>query len=250
MRKKLLLSIITVCLLCICSIAFANHSPSIKIDLITRDFSSTPLIMQDGTVLTPAKPIAEAFKGTIKGTINTCYVYINYGNKCIVLNPTNIGEYYLQEGKYIKSKDIPIVGKVINETLYVPIRAYVEALDGKVLWDGSNNTVLVYTDSADMNYYLNKQKLEPLTSSPIQPIENPNNDALDKNGEEIFIGDIVSSGAFYGNVQQIKGNRILVYWDSKSIFIKDEDIAFWSTIAGVRYKSSNWIDSNRLTIER
>jgi len=250
MSRKLLVSIIICCLLCICGGAFANQ-PIIKIDLITRDFSSTPLVNENGTLLAPAKPIAEAFRGTVKGTVNTCYVYINRGNKCVVLNPTNIGEYYLQEGKYVKSKDTSIAGQVINGNLYIPIRAYVEALEGRVLWDGTKNTVMVYTDSADVNYFLSKQKLEPSSnqnseSSNVSVSEN----SLDRNGNEIQIGDIVSSGGFYGNVQQINGSRILVYWDSKSEFIPDKDITFWASINGIRYKSSNWVDSSGVLIER
>jgi len=253
MKKKLLVNIIVIVwMLSICGSVFANQQIGIKIDLITRDFTTTPLVMENGTVLVPVKPVASAFRGTVKGTVNTCYVYINHGNKCVVLNPTNIGEYYLQEGEYVKKNDRPIEGKVINENLYVPVRDFVESLDGRVLWDSSKNTVMIYTDSADMNYYLSKQKLEPSVNISTNMHSNNSNSnlPLDKNGNEIQIGDLVSSGAFYGKVQEIKGNRVLVYWDSKSIFVKDEDVDFWSMLAGVRYKSSNWIDSDKLLIER
>jgi hypothetical protein len=85
----------------------------------------------------------------------------------------------------------------------------------------------------------------------VNNISRSSTKALDENGLLISAGDIVSRGGFSGQVIQTKGSQILVYWNAKSSMISNlkKDIDYWSSIAGVKYKTQQWIDSKLVLVK-
>lgn len=138
----------------------------------------------------------------------------------------------------------------------VPLKFVSDNLGITLIWDSKNQVIALYRGEFDAypndysNYFV------PLSDSNSnnnnsKPNTTPNsNKPIDQNGIQINVGDRVSNGFFYGEVQKVDGGRILVYWDSKNdLYISDADTDYWAMLSGVRYMSSSWVNASTLTVE-
>lgn len=116
-----------------------------------------------------------------------------------------------------------------------------------------NQVIALYRGAFDAypNDYSNYFAPLSDSNSNSKPSTTPNsNKPIDQHGIQINVGDRVSNGFFYGEVQKVDGGRILVYWDSKNdLYISDADTDYWAMLSGVRYLSSSWVNASTLTVE-
>ncbi|GGA49211.1 copper amine oxidase N-terminal domain-containing protein [Paenibacillus physcomitrellae] len=209
----------------------------------------------DNRVLLPISNLIKEFGGTTTWEPAQKKITINLNSKKVILILDSRTAYV--NGSTIK---LDVAPTTISGRTMVPLRFVSDNLGLQLVWDQKNQIIALYqghfdnvpTDYSD--YFL------PITSDDSNnstPQENNNNqDAtsnkpISKEGVKINIGDRVQYSFFYGEVQKIDGGRILVYWDSKdNLWLKDGDADYWAMLAGIKYKSSSWIDASDLTVQK
>lgn len=206
---------------------------------------STPVILEGYTLL-PLASIIKEFGGSISWDGSDEKISIS-------LDENNL-ELWIDKNEAKvngKQKTLEVAPKIISNRTMVPLRFVSDNLGLQIIWDGANQIVaLYYGDYFDLPTDYSRYFIYKTDDQKQSEETNVKNSPIDKNGNEITVGDRIEVGGFYGEVQKINGNRILVYWDSKSVFVPDKDIDFWATIAGVRYKSSSWIAAEEVELEK
>ena len=105
-------------------------------------------VLVDGRTMLPLRAIGEAMgceviwvNGTQTANLKneSTIVSMQIGNKNITrVKRTN------QEQKLLQTDVAPML---INDRTYIPVRAFAEALDAVVGWDGTTNTVMIVYDT-------------------------------------------------------------------------------------------------------
>lgn len=228
-----------------------------EVKLLDSEQKSTPVI-RGGRTLLPIANIIKELGGSIK--------WEGKERKLTIILDNNNIDLWIDTRKAVvngieKTLDTPptiIAGKTM-----LPLRFVSDNLGLKLEWDGKNGIAAIYR--GDFEYILKDYNTYFSYEDSIQKevnngntngsaVQNDkvvnNNKPIDRNGVAIQVGDRVRFSFFYGEVQKIDGGRILVYWDSKnSVWVTDEDADYWAMLAGIRYKSSSWIDAKDLSVE-
>lgn len=152
--------------------------------------------------------------------------------------------------EHSENKTLDIAPMIRNGSLMVPLRFVSESLGAGVLWDSTNNKVLIFSPDNSIEYSLAKDELE--REKNLQK-NSGSNSPLDSLGKPIKVGATVGCGGFSGTVKQIKGSKIQVYWYgyNKGGLIEDteESINYWSILTGVKYQQNQWIESNEVKVK-
>ena len=147
--KKIIL-IFSVLLLLMASGTVVNAaSGDIKIMINNKElYTENKPVIVDGRTMLPLRAIGEAMgceviwvNGTQTANLKneSTIVSMQIGNKNITrVKRTN------QEQKLLQT-DVPPM--LINDRTYIPVRAFAEALDAVVGWDGTTNTVMIVYDT-------------------------------------------------------------------------------------------------------
>ncbi|WP_068785039.1 copper amine oxidase N-terminal domain-containing protein [Paenibacillus phocaensis] len=208
----------------------------------------------DNRVLLPISNIIKEFGGTstwepaqkkITLNLNTNKVTLTLDSRKAYVNGTQIS--------------LDVAPTTISGRTMVPLRFVSDHLGLQLVWDQKNQIIALYQGDFDniptdySGYFL------PITSEDSSSGSSQDNSSqnttsdkpISKEGVTIKVGDRVQFSFFYGEVTKIDGGRILVYWDSKdNLWLKDEDADFMAMLAGIKYKSSSWIDASDLTVEQ
>lgn len=145
---KKLIMIISIILLFV-SAGTVSASDNIKVVINNKELycADKPVIVEGRTML-PLRAIGEAMgceviwvSGTSTANLKneSTIVSMQIGNKNITrVKRTN------QEQKLLQTDVAPML---INDRTYIPVRAFAEALDAVVGWDGTTNTVMIVYDT-------------------------------------------------------------------------------------------------------
>lgn len=108
----------------------------------------TPPLLQDGYLLVPARPLAEALQAGVTWNEATNSAIITTAKTTIILEP-GIKDV-VQDGQRV-ILDIP-VQRNTNGRILVPLRFLAEALGATVAWDAANLTVTITTPAPERVY--------------------------------------------------------------------------------------------------
>ncbi|WP_037284406.1 stalk domain-containing protein [Saccharibacillus sacchari] len=219
--------------------------------LIDPSTYAAPTVI-DNRVYLPVSNIIREFGGSVQWAASEKKITINLDkNKVVMYLNRRVG---FVNGSKVTFDAAP---KTIDGRTMVPLRVVSENLGLKLVWDKNNQVIALYhgkfssIPSDYSEYFIPVGDENDKPSAPSDNGSPSNNKPIDQNGKAVRAGDRVSVGFFYGEVKQVSGGRILVYWDSKNeLFISDEDVSFWALASGVRYKASSWIDADQVTVER
>lgn len=145
--KKIVLIFSILLLLMVSGTVYASND--IKVVINNRElYTADKPVIVDGRTMLPLRAIGEAMdceviwvNGTQTANLKneTTIVSMQIGNKNITkVKRTN------QEQKLLQT-DVPPM--LINGKTYIPVRAFAEALDAVVGWDGTTNTVIIVYDT-------------------------------------------------------------------------------------------------------
>ncbi|MBB6019059.1 hypothetical protein HNR77_000116 [Paenibacillus sp. JGP012] len=205
-------------------------------------------------VLLPISNLIKEFGGSTTWNGSEKKVTINLHSKKVVLILDSRKAFV--DGEQV---ELDVAPTTLDGRTMVPLRFVSDNLGLQLIWDQKNQIIALYqgyfgnVPTEYNDYFL------PINSddkSNTLPQENgkpkaDSNKPVSKQGVTIKIGDRVKLGFFYGEVQKINKGRILVYWESKdNLWVKDGDVDYWSMMAGIRYKASNWVDASNLTIDK
>ncbi|OMD89319.1 hypothetical protein BSK49_13120 [Paenibacillus odorifer] len=219
--------------------------------LLDPQLYATPEI-RNNRVMIPIASIIQEFGGSSSWSAKEKKVSLTLGNNNVALYLNNTKAYV---NGVLKTLDSAPITSSEGRTL-VPLKFVSDNLGITLIWDSKNQVIALYRGAFDAypndysNYFV------PLADSNSnnnnsKPSTTPNsNKPIDQHGIQINVGDRVSNGFFYGEVQKVDGGRILVYWDSKNdLYISDADSDYWAMLSGVRYLSSSWVNASTLTVE-
>jgi hypothetical protein len=244
LKKQFIMLLMSVILtLSLVEIASAAKGVQIVIDGVTQKFAQ-PAVIQNGTALVPLRDIFERLGGSLFWDEPNQTAIVTKGSTCLFVQINNsqatVAEYDIDGDACINPQtvNLSVPAKIINGKTMVPLRFASEYLGSTVQWDQKNSAIRISTTTSAGG---------TAQGQAVQPVGSP----TDKNGHEISIGDRVRFSFFYGQVLQIEGGRILVFWDSKDeLWVQDKDVAYMSMLAGIQYKSSSWIDASDLTLQQ
>lgn len=218
--------------------------------LLDPQLYATPEI-RNNRVMIPIASVIKEFGGSSSWSAKEKKVSLTLGKNNVILYLNSTKAYVNGVLKTLDSAPITSSG---GRTL-VPLKFVSDNLGITLIWDSKNQVIALYRGEFDAypndysNYFIpisepnsNNNNSKPDTSDSNKPI--------DQHGVQINVGDRVSNGFFYGEVQKVDGGRILVYWDSKNnLYISNEDADYWAMLSGVRYLSSSWVNASTLTVE-
>lgn len=250
----------------------ANYEAFMEVD-IDNSGQTYPLV-QSGTTLLPVSQLIKELGGQsswnqtekkVTLTLNGNKIELKIGQASAIVN-----------GSTVK---LSTPAQTINGRTMLPLRFVSESLGLEVYWDQDSSVIILYRpwfkhelewDSYNYFFWFSnsndpvyQKKLADQQAAEQKAKEEAERQAAEKAAEEaakrgnkpydanfnlVRIGDIVSVGFFDGQVLDINGSKLLVYWDSKSPFIPKGDEEFWAMVAGIRYESSTWIDASEVTI--
>lgn len=252
MKKVVISVVLTISMLfSLAQLAFAEDNIKVIIDGESITFDQPPMQLL-GSTFVPMRAIFERYGAQIVWVNETKTASVYKGDIVIAMQIDNTiatkqnfkvenSEYVFYNYQEIKLAAPPLL---INGTTMVPLRFVSEAFGATVTWDAKTKTVNITTGDAGKETTITS----PSTGQQLNQNLDPNK-PYDMHGKEIHVGDVVNCGVFYGTVNEIKGSKILVYWNSKSMFIKDEDVSFWAMTAGVNYESEQWMESKDVEID-
>lgn len=205
----------------------------------------------DNRVLLPISNIIKEFGGTATWEPNQRKITLSLNTDKVILTLDSRKAYV--NGTQIS---LDVAPSTISGRTMVPLRFVSDHLGLQLVWDQKNQIIALYQGEFDeiptdySGYFI------PIASDNSSSSDNSNQEIssdqpISKEGININVGDRVQFSFFYGEVKKIDGGRILVYWDSKdNLWLKDEDVDFMAMLAGIKYKSSSWIDASDLTVEQ
>ncbi|MHA7963714.1 stalk domain-containing protein [Paenibacillus sp. CAU 1782] len=224
---------------------------------------ATPVI-KDGRTLLPIATLIEQLGGSVQWDAKERKVSITLNG--------NIVEVWIDKTKAIvngEQKILDVSPTIMKSRTMVPLRFVTENLGMELFWDKGNQIIILYRPwfkkemALDSEFYTSlftssEEVDQPLPDKPTTsqtPVSSPEvkptlntTDPLDNEGKLIHVTDIVSVGVFSGEVKQINGTKILVYWDTKSTLVPNGDEGFWASLSGIRYKANSWIEANKVSI--
>jgi hypothetical protein len=174
MKRKILYvaMIMSLMLTIIPASLYAKSDVTIKIN--GEEVSSNiPLLMENDRILVPANGIFEKLGAEVKWDKEKNNVLIEDRYTLVEMN---IGKSQALVHKKYDFTGIPleakleVVPKIVNDTVYVPLRFVTESLDSTINWDNDSNTALIETkkDSNEISY------------STLSPSDISGNDTLTK----------------------------------------------------------------------
>jgi len=244
----------------------ANYIAYYELDI--DGSGKTAPIVENGTTLLPVSSMIKELGGTVTWNAKEKKVTLDLNGHQVIL--------WIGETKALvngQSTKLATPAKTVNGRTMLPLRFVSESLGLEVSWNQETSTIILYRPwfkeelQLDPYNYLDWFSVENDLSykEPSAPPTNNNstssppsngsgstnttsNEPYDAEGNLIHVSDIVTVGLFDGEVKQISGGKILVYWNSKSYLVPDGDEGFWASLAGIRYMSSTWIEANQVTI--
>ncbi len=149
MKKYFMISILLILTLWLASTSANASNEEIKILINNQELYTVdkPILVNDRTML-PLRAIGEAMGCEVIWVSGT--ETANLKNENIIVSMqignTNITKVKRtnQEQKLLQT-DVPPM--LINDRTYIPVRAFAEALDAVVGWDGTTNTVMIVYDT-------------------------------------------------------------------------------------------------------
>jgi len=238
--------------------AFASKSIILKVDhsgmfiddaeystLIDPINYATPTVI-DNRVYLPISNIIREFGGSVQWSAADKQITINLDKKKVVM-------YLKRRTGFVNGSKVTFdaAPRTVDGRTMVPLRVVSQHLGLQLVWDQKNQVIALYHGQFDAIPTDYSEYFIPVDGADEEPSPAPSATPSNQSGPKAQVGDRVSAGFFYGEVKQVNGNRLLVYWDSKNdLFISDEDAAFWASMSGVRYKSSSWIEADKVTVER
>jgi hypothetical protein len=218
--------------------------------LLDPQLYATPEI-KNNRVMIPIASVIQEFGGSSSWSAKEKKVSLTLGNNNVALFLNNTKAYVNGVLKTLDSA--PITSKE-GRTL-VPLKFVSDNLGITLIWDNKNQVIALYRGEFDAypndysNYFISMSDSSSNNNNST-PDSTPNTKPIDQHGVQISVGDRISNGFFYGEVQKVDGGRILVYWDSKNdLYISDADTDYWAMLSGVRYLSSSWVNASTLTVE-
>lgn len=229
------------------------------------DHSVTPIV-KNGSTLLPIAPIIEQLGGSVSWNNKERKVTITLNKNTVELwidsKSTNVNGV---------KKTLTVPPTVIKGRTMLPVRFITENLGARVAWDGEMQMVLIYNGGAeakesDWLVYGYKlalldgfQKQEDNRQTLADAVENiqkehekiqySDSDPLDYQGNLIHIGDTVGKGTFSGIVKEVRGAKVLVYWNRASFLVekgKEEETAL---LFGIDWLNNQWMKAKTVTIE-
>lgn len=118
-----------------------DKEPQLFLDGKLLEFDISPII-ENGSTLVPLRKLFEEYGATVTwdGTTNT--VTAKYGE--VILTYT-IGD--LKGFKGNKVIELPVAGRIVNESTFIPVRFVGEALGAMVGWENETRTITISTKS-------------------------------------------------------------------------------------------------------
>ncbi|KFN09770.1 MULTISPECIES: copper amine oxidase N-terminal domain-containing protein [Paenibacillus] len=211
-------------------------------------------IVVNNRVLLPISNIIKEFGGTSDWEPTQKKITINLNMNKVILTLDSRKAYV--NGKQI---DLDVAPTTISGRTMVPLRFVSDHLGLQLVWDQKNQIIALYQGDfdnilTDYSGYFLPIASEDTSSDSSHDNSNQNTTSdkpISKEGVAIKVGDRVQFSFFYGEVTKINGGRVLVYWDSKdNLWLKDEDADYMAMLAGIKYKSSSWIDASDLTVQQ
>lgn len=215
---------------------------------------TTPVIINN-RVLLPISNVIQEFGGTVTWEPKQKQV-------TITLNANEVSLFLNKKIAYVNGNKInlDVAPTTISGKTMVPLRFVSDHLGLQLIWDSKNEIIALYQGQFDSiptdysNYFIynsDNQEDETTIDNNNENETKNSNKPISKDGVKIKEGDRVQFSFFYGEVEKVDGGRILVYWDSKdNMWVQDKDVDYWAMLAGIRYKSSSWIDASDLTVEK
>ncbi|OBR66494.1 hypothetical protein A7K91_03350 [Paenibacillus oryzae] len=226
-----------------------------EIKLFDPKSGSKPIIRQGRTML-PIARVIEEFGGSV--------TWDGSNKKVTISLDTNLVVLWVGKTKALVNgveKTLDVAPTIISGRTMTPLRFVSENLAIQLVWDGENQVIALYQGDFDylpksyssyFAYGVNEvqNNNSPESENEDLSIQFNKTQPLDKNGRLIHIGDNISAeGMFSGMVKEVQGTKILVYWDTKSIFIPKGDEEFWALVIGISYEANQWIEANKVTIK-
>lgn len=211
-----------------------NVSGDIKIfvDNTQVEFDQAPIVVND---------VVFAQAGTLLRALHVYNFEFNSVSQILTaFNGLTSLKYQVDSTKArvnFKYYDLFAAPRIENSYVMIPVEFTANTYGAAVKYDTASNSVYITLEVG--------VSVEPKKEEFI----NPDNKPLDENGNEIHISDTVGKGGFYGTVIDISGTKVLVYWDSKTAVIPDNDIDYWTMLMGVKWKSNQWLESKDVEIE-
>ena len=133
---------ISLCLLMLfaCVNVSAQEPISVELDAYELEFDSAPINV-DGRILVPVRTIFESMGADVLWDGATRTVTSKLDNVIVVMAIDNLTMWINGE-----PKTLDVAPQIINDRTMVPARYAAESFGAKVFWDGSNNTVEIFTD--------------------------------------------------------------------------------------------------------
>ncbi|WP_432776064.1 copper amine oxidase N-terminal domain-containing protein [Brevibacillus gelatini] len=229
-----------------------------------NDHSVTPIIRNSSTLL-PIAPIIKQMGGTVhwNGTERKVTITLNQNSIDLWIDSKSA----LVNG-VIKKLEVPPT--IIKGKTMLPVRFVTENLGAKLLWDGNSQMILIYyggaepqqMDLLEYNYKIsmldafqkqedNRQTLADVVEQnkkKHEQVQYNNTDPLDYYGKWIHIGDRVALGTFSGYVKDIRGTKVLVYWDTASFLVDPGKEREMSKIYGITWLADQWMDAKAVVL--
>jgi hypothetical protein len=229
------------------------------------DHTVTPVI-QNGSTLLPIAPIVNQMGGTV----------IWDGDKqkvTITLNKTNIELWIDRTTANVNgvSQNLDVPPRIIRGRTMVPVRFVAENLGADVLWDGEMQMILIYyggaepkeTDWFEYGYKIsllnafkkqedNRQTLADVVEENQKKhdqVQYNDTDPLDYYGKWINVGDRVGLGTFSGYVKEVRGTKVLVYWDTASFLVDPGKERETARMFGITWLADQWMEAKVVILE-
>jgi len=247
MKGNVLVRLLVVCMFLFAQPVYAEEPIRVTIDNVTQEFTQPPIFV-DGHVLVPVKSIMEGLKGAVVWDAQNTTVHIFKDSVALSVREGSkmaTRSYYDATGDaYINPETVVLdfPPQIVQGTMLVDIVDLKVLLDVKALWDKDNNVVRIFTDPGDVSYLEYKRELEP------DAVVSETKYTADKYGMMIQVGDVVTTLGFFGKVEQINGDDILVYWFDKTDLISNENVPFMSFLAGIKYGERSWIKNTEIAV--
>lgn len=198
--KKLALISISAAMAASAICASANGI-TVTIDGSLVTFEQLPVI-QDGRTLVPMRAIFEALGAAVEWNGDTRTVTSTKDN--VVIEMT-IDSPFMKVIDYTITLDVP--PQIINDHTMVPVRAVSEALNCEVVWDGSTQTVNIFSNNtAAPSPSIPETSVEYVPASPSVSETSTVPTTSVNNSEMVWIGE-TGNKYHFEDCRTLKGNK-------------------------------------------
>lgn len=148
--KILLSALVVVCTVTLCFSANCMAQDDIKILINGKELQSEDkAVVIDGRTLVPLRAIGEAMgcKVTWLNSAQTANLENETTKVAMKVGSTVVSKLKRVSAEVQSKIVIDVPPRIINDKTYIPLRAFAEALDAVVGWDGTTNTVMIVYDT-------------------------------------------------------------------------------------------------------